>query len=129
MDTETQDRANSAYAELQAGTPFEEVAKKYSDDQASKSNGGQYGFDITQTSRDITPQATDTLFNLQTGQYSGIVNTGYSLEIFKLLEKKGDVVRGAHILFNYKDISTYTNDMKEKQPSKVYIKTEPAPTQ
>lgn len=123
LDTQTQDRANAAYAELQAGTPFEEVAKKYSDDLASKDNGGQFGFDITKTSRDVTPQATNTLFSLQPGQYSPVVNTGYSLEIFKLLEKKGDVVRGAHILFNFKDISTYTNDMKEKQPAKVYIPT------
>jgi len=129
MDTETQDRANAAYAELQAGTSFEEVAKKYSDDQASKANGGQYGFDITQTSRDVTPQATDTLFGLQPGQYSGIINTGYSLEIFKLLEKKGEVVRGAHILFNFKDISNYINDMKEKQPSRVYITVAPPPAQ
>lgn len=127
MDTETQDRAKAAYAELQAGTPFEQVAAKYSDDQSSKANGGDFGFTITKTSRDITPQATDTLFGLEPGQYSGIINTGYSLEIFKLLEKKGDTVRGAHILFNFKDISTYTNDMKEKQPARTYIKTTPAP--
>lgn len=129
MDTEPQDRANAAYAELQAGTPFETVATKYSDDQASKANGGDFGFTITKTNRDITPQATNTLFSLQPGQYSGIINTGYSLEIFKLLEKKGDTVRGAHILFNFKDISNYTNDMKEKQPSRVYIPTTPAPAQ
>lgn len=129
MDTDTGARANTAYAELQAGTSFEEVAKKYSDDQASKTNGGQFGFDITQTSRDVTPQATNTLFGLQPGQYSGIINTGYSLEIFKLIEKKGESVRGAHILFNFKDISNYTNDMKEKQPSRVYIPTTPAPAQ
>lgn len=127
MDTQTQERANAAYAELQAGTPFEEVAKNYSDDQSSKENGGQFGFDITKTSRDVTPQATNTLFSLEPGQYSQVINTGYSLEIFKLLERKGDTVRGAHILFNFKDPSVYTNDMKEKQPSRVYIKTEPDP--
>lgn len=129
LDQGTQDRAKAAYAELQAGTPFADVAAKYSDDQASKANGGEFGFTITKTSRDITPQATDTLFGLQPGQYSGIINTGYSLEIFKLLEKNGDTVKGAHILFNFKDISTYTNDMKEKQPARVYISTKPAPTQ
>jgi len=129
MDQETQDRAKAAYAELQAGTPFEAVASKYSDDLASKNNGGQFGFDITNTNRDVTPQATNTLFNLQPGQYSGVINTGYSLEIFKLLERKGDIVRGAHILFNFKDISNYTNNMKEKQPSRVYIPTPPAPGQ
>lgn len=127
MDTETVDRANAAYAELQAGTPFEEVANKYTDDQSGKGNGGAYGFDITKTSRDVTPQATNTLFSLQPGQYSAVINTGYSLEIFKLIEKKGETVKGAHILFNFKDPSSFTNDMKEKQPSRVYIPTTPAP--
>jgi len=129
MDTETQTRANGAYAELQAGTPFEDVARKYSVDLASKDNGGQFGFDINKTSRDVTPQATNTLFSLQPGQYSGIVNTGYSLEIFKLLERKGDTVRGAHILFNFQDPSVYTNDLKATQPARVYIPTTPAPQQ
>lgn len=129
MDQETVDQANAAYAELQAGVPFEEVANKYTVDQSGKGNGGAYGFDITRTSRDVTPQATDTLFSLQPGQYSPVINTGYSLEIFKLLEKKGDVVKGAHILFNFKDPSVYTNNMKEKQPARIYIKTTPAPTQ
>ena len=82
MDTETVDRANAAYAELQAGTPFEDVANKYTDDQSGKGTGGAYGFDITKTSRDVTPQATNTLFSLQPGQYSAVINTGYSLEIF-----------------------------------------------
>lgn len=129
MDKDTQDRAKAAYAELQAGTPFEAVAAKYSDDLASKNNGGQFGFDITKTNRDVTPQATNTLFSLQPGQYSAVINTGYSLEIFKLLDKKGETVKGAHILFNFKDPSVYTNDMKEQQPSRVYITTKPAPAQ
>lgn len=128
LDTETQDQANAAYAELQAGAPFEEVAKKYSADLASRDNGGKYGFDITKTNRDVTPQATNILFNLEPGQYSPVINTGYSLEIFKLLEKKGDSVSGAHILFNFKDISNFINDLKEEEPSKVYITLEPAPS-
>lgn len=121
LDQETQERAQAAYAELQAGTSFAKVAKEYSEDLSSKNDGGNFGFDITETSRDVTPQATNTLFSLKKGQYSEVINTGYSLEIFKLLEKKGDTVRGAHILFNFKDISTYVNDMKEAQPFTVYI--------
>lgn len=121
LDTSTQDRAKAAYKELQAGADFGAVAKKYSDDQASKANGGDLGFDISKTSTEVAPLATDALFKLEKGKYSTIINTGYSLEIFKLLEKKGNTVRGAHILFNFKDISTYTNDQKEKLPSRAYI--------
>ncbi len=121
LDVPTTERADAAYAELQAGTPFEEVAKKYSDDLASKDNGGQFGFDITKTDKNVTPQATAVLFSLEPGQYSPVVNTGYSLEILKLLEKKGDTVRGAHILFNFQDVNSFINDMKAQQPSRVYI--------
>jgi len=121
LDTETTERANRAYAELQAGKTFEAVAKKYSDDLASKDNGGEYGFQISQTSRDITPQATETLFTLKKGEYSEIVNTGYSLEIFKLVDRQEDRVKGAHILFNFKKIDSYTNDVKEAKPSRAYI--------
>ncbi len=121
LDTETQAKAKSAYAELQKGKNFGAVAKKYSDDQASKNNGGELGFTVTRTNRDLTPIATDTLFQLKPGKISKVINTGYSLEIFKLIEKKGDTVKGAHILLNFKDISAYTNDLKEKKPSRAYI--------
>ncbi len=124
LDLETQAKAKSAYAELKKGKNFSAVAKKYSDDQASKSNGGEIGFLVTRTNRDLTPIATDALFQLKAGQVSKIINTGYSLEIFKLLEKKGDKVKGAHILLNFKDVSEYTNDLKEKNPPRSYI---PAP--
>lgn len=121
LDTGTQDRAKQAKAQLDGGADFAAVAKAYSDDVTSKDNGGDFGFWIDKTNRDITPQATATLFNMQQDQISDIINTGYSLEIFKLLEKKDDKVRGAHILFNFQDISTYINDLKERQPARAYI--------
>lgn len=126
MDTQTTERANAAYADLQAGTPFPDVAKKYSDDAATKDNGGEIGT-VTPTSRDVSPQAIATLMSLQPGQYSTVVNTGYSLEILKVLEKKDNQIKAAHIEFKFKGIDSYTNDMKEKQPSRVYIPTPAAP--
>lgn len=124
LDTDTQSRALQAEQKLQSGADFAAVAKEYSDDIASKESGGDFGFWIDKTNRDLTPQATDMLFSMEPGQVSPIINTGYSLEIFKLLEKKDDRVRGAHILFNLKDISTYINDLKEQQPARAYISQE-----
>ncbi len=122
LDPETQARADAAYQELQANKDFAIVAEKYSDDVTSKKTGGEFGFPIDKSNRDLTPEATAAIFALEPGQLSDIINTGYSLEIFKLLSKKNDKVEAAHILFNFKDMGTHINDLKEQQPAKAYIK-------
>jgi hypothetical protein len=122
LDTETTARANAALGELQAGADFAETAKKYSDDAATKEAGGEYGFQVNRTNRDLSAQTVDALFSLQPGQHSGVVNTGYTLEIVKNLEIIGDRVRGAHIQFNFEDINTYLDPLKEKQKTTTYIK-------
>jgi hypothetical protein len=121
LDTATQKRAEAALAELKSGADFGMVVKKYSDDDTSKDNGGEFGFLVDRTNRDLAAQTTDTLFKLQPGQYSGIINVGYGLEIVKNIEMGGDKIRGAHILFNFKDISTYVNDLKDQQKARIYI--------
>lgn len=128
LDTATQDKAHIALAELKNTNDFAAIAKKYSDDAATKDTGGDYGFFIDKTNRDLTPQTTDALFKMQVGQYSDIINTGYSLEIVKTLEKKDDKVRGAHILFNFKSLDTKLNDLKDKKPTRAYIPVDPKPS-
>lgn len=122
LDTETNARASSALAEIQGGADFAATAKKYSDDTATKDNGGEYGFQIDRTNRDLSAQTVDALFKQQAGQVSGIINTGYTLEIVKNIETTGDRVRGAHISFTFKPINTYLDPLKEKQKTSVYIK-------
>ncbi len=121
LDTAAGERANAALAELNTGADFAAVAKKYSEDAASKDNGGDYGVQISRTNRDLTAQTVDALFKLQPGQISGIINTGYTLEIVKNLENTNDRVRGAHITINLKDINTYLDPLKESQKTSVYI--------
>lgn len=121
LDTETRARAEAALAELQGGADFAAVAKKYSEDAATKDSGGEYGFQITRTNRDLSAQTVDALFKLQPGQTSGIVDTGYTLEIVKNLETTGDRIRGAHIQFVYKDIDSYLDPLKESQKTTIYI--------
>lgn len=128
LDAATQERAQKALAELKGGADFAAVAKSYSDDAGTKDNGGDYGFFIDKTNRDLTPQTTEALFNMEPGQFSEIINTGYSLEIVKTLEKKDDKVRGAHILFNFNPIDASLNDLKDKKPTRVYIPVDPSPS-
>jgi parvulin-like peptidyl-prolyl isomerase len=121
LDTDTQAKAKAALAELKGGADFGAVAKKYSDDP-SKDNNGEFGFAVDKTNRDIPAQTTSALFALQPGQTSDIINTGYTLEIVKNVEVQGNKIRGAHIVFNFKDISTYINELKDKEKARVYIK-------
>jgi parvulin-like peptidyl-prolyl isomerase len=121
LDTDTKERADKAYKELEAGRKFGDVAKKYSDDTGTKSRGGDFGA-VDRTNRDLTAQTVEALFALRPGHYSGIINIGYSLEIVKNIANEPDgKIHGGHILFNFKDISVYLNDLKEQQKARAYI--------
>lgn len=121
LDTEANQKAESALAELKGGADFATVAKKYSEDP-SKDNGGELGFAVDRTSKEVSAQATDALFKLQPGQITEIVNTGYTLEILKNIETNGDKIRAARIVINFKTIDKFVNDLKEKQKYTQYIK-------
>ncbi|HSX46752.1 MAG TPA: SurA N-terminal domain-containing protein [Patescibacteria group bacterium] len=122
LDTNTQKRADQALGELKSGADFGAVAKKYSDDVGSKDNGGDIGV-IERTKRDLTAQTVDGLYKLKPGQYSDVINIGYSLEIVKNIENTSDGrIHAAHILFNFKDSSSYLNDLKDQQKAKAYVK-------
>ncbi len=123
LDIDTHERAAQALNQLQGGADFVELAKQVTEDPGTKESGGDFGLDITATTPDLPAQLTIELFKLKPGEYSGIINTGYALEIVKNLEQNGEHVRGAHIQFNFKDVNGYINDLKEQRPTRTYIKT------
>jgi hypothetical protein len=121
LDTETKERANNALRDITKGKDFADVASQYSDDTSTKDNGGVFGV-VDQTNRDLTAKTTETLFSLKEGDVSGIINIGYSLEIIKNLETISDTrIKGAHILFNFKDVSTYITDIKSQETPRSFI--------
>lgn len=121
LDTETQDRARAAMLKLQAEGDFAARAKEFSDDAATKDKGGEYDFLVDMTNPDLPAQSTAVLFSLEPGKSSDIINIGYALEIVKNIEKSGDKIRGAHILFNFKDVDTYVNDLKDQKKARLFI--------
>lgn len=122
-DTDTQSRANAAMAQLNNGTDFAAVATAVSDDPVSKAAGGDYGFLIDKTNRDINPVTVDTLFKLKEGEYSQPINVGHGLEIVKNVKVEADgKIRASHIVFNFKDINEYVNDLKEQKKTRAYLR-------
>jgi hypothetical protein len=124
LDTGAQDRANSALAELKSGKEFAEVAKKYSDDGATKDKGGELGFLVSKTDRNIPPQTIDALFKLKTGEYSEITDIGWGLEIVKNIGFQGDKIKAARIFISYQDINNFLNSYKEKQKAHTFIRVQ-----
>ncbi len=122
LDARTHDRANSALAQIQGGADFGAVAAKESDDPLTKDKGGQYPAAISKSSRDVPPAIVDALFRLSPGQVSGIINSGYTLEIVKTTQITDDKAEGAHISFKLQDISTYLGPIKEKHKAHPLIR-------
>lgn len=122
LDTDTRARAEKALNDLNSGLDFATVAKNYSDDTNTKETGGEIPFLISKDDRNVPSQMTSSLYLLEPGQYSGIINVGYGLEIVKNLEIKDGKVRAAYVLFNYKSIQDFINSEKEKSPPTTYLR-------
>lgn len=123
LDTATKIKAESALAQLKAGADFATVAAQQSDDPSTKANGGAYAKPITRADRDISPQVTAEAFKLKANEISGIIDTGFTLDIIKVLTvTSSSSVQAAHIQFNYSDISTYVKPLQSSEPLKRYVK-------
>jgi parvulin-like peptidyl-prolyl isomerase len=122
LDTQAQAKAESALKEVQGGLDFGAVAAAHSEDLATKVNGGQYPTAITPNDRDLPPAITAAIANLKPGQVSGIIDTGYTLEIVKVIDSTPGSVHAAHIQFNLQPIDTYIKPLEQKNPPTKYIK-------
>jgi hypothetical protein len=121
LDTATQKRAQTALQALQNGADFGTIAAQDSDDITTKTNGGQFGFTIDQSSQSIPPQTLSTLLSLKPGQTSGIVNIGTGLEIDKVISNTDGKIQAAHILFNFQSINVYLQPLMAKEKPHIYI--------
>jgi hypothetical protein len=121
LDVGTHNRAEAVYQQLQQGADFATLVKQYSDDTSTKNDGGDYGFNISQTDPNLPPQVTAALFKLKPGQISSIINTGTSLEIVKLESVSGSEVTAAHIEFNFVPIGTYINPLRAEFKPETFI--------
>lgn len=122
MDTEAHARANEAHRRLLNGEDFAAVAKQYSTDPATRDNGGDYGYDIGMSDRNLSPQVIDALFKMNVGETSKVINTGNGLEILKLKFKDETKVQAAHIVIAFKPAETYLGPLKAKEKPRIFIR-------
>lgn len=121
LDTAATTKADEALKRIKGGQDFATVAKELSGDPASRAAGGEYPFVIERNNRDLSPQLVDQLFKLKPDQVSDIVNTGYALEIVKVISNDGGKIKAAHISSPFKPINDYIKPLEDKTPTKRYI--------
>lgn len=122
LDTAAHQKADQAFLELKQGVDFAAVAKKYSDDEATKNNGGDVGYAVDRTDRNLSSRVTSRLFTLRPGEFSDVIDTGTALEIIKYNDANGDKINASRIVISFSDVNGYLDELKEQQKSKTYIR-------
>ena len=89
--------ANDLLDRIKAGEDFESLAKKYSDDPGSKSNGGNLGFAKRGT---YVTEFEGTAFGLEKMEISEPVETEFGFHIIQMLERRGNNIKLRHILIS-----------------------------
>ncbi len=75
--------AEGVLQQAQHGANFEELARKYSEDDASKAKGGDLGWIVE---GQTVPEFQQAAFSLPKGGISGLVKTQYGFHIIKVLD-------------------------------------------
>ena len=88
-------KAQAILDSIKAGADFAEMAKRYSEDQGSASQGGDLGF---VRRGQFVKEFEEAVFSLGEKQISGLVETEFGIHIIQLLERRGDAVHPRHIL-------------------------------
>ena len=87
--------AEAVLDSIQAGADFGDMARRYSADGSAASGGdlGWFGRNV------MVPEFERAAFSLAVGEVSGTVHTQFGYHLIKSLERQGDRVHAAHILF------------------------------
>jgi peptidyl-prolyl cis-trans isomerase SurA len=88
-------KAEALLDSLKHGADFADLAKKYSQDPGSASDGGDLGW---AKRGQFVPEFEHAVYALKPGEISGIVETQFGFHIIQLLQRRGDLVHARHIL-------------------------------
>lgn len=88
-------KAESLLAEIRRGADFEQVARRESQDSASREQGGDLGWNRR---GELVPEFEQMMFALPPGQVSPVVFTQYGFHVIRVDRSKPSEVKARHIL-------------------------------
>ncbi|HEY0900013.1 MAG TPA: peptidylprolyl isomerase, partial [Sphingobacteriaceae bacterium] len=89
------DKAEALRLRIKGGEDFATLARLYSQDPGSASEGGDLGFfDRTVMAKEFTAMA----FKLKAGELSPVFETEFGFHVLQVIERRGEQVRVRHIL-------------------------------
>lgn len=89
------ERAEQALSRLRSGERFERLAREYSDDQATRTEGGELGW---VRRGQLLPTFEEALFQLGAGETSGLVESPLGYHIIRVERVRGSERFARHIL-------------------------------
>lgn len=87
---EAREKIELVQRKLNNGEDFEELARQYSDDEGTASDGGDLGYI---SKGQMVEEFDKVLFSLDTGEVSDIVETEYGFHIIKVYDKKEEYIQ------------------------------------
>jgi peptidyl-prolyl cis-trans isomerase D len=84
-DAAVKAKAEDVLKQAKSGADFAELARKYSEDEASAKNGGDLDFFARGK---MVPEFDQVVFSMMPGQISDLVKTQFGYHIIKLVDKK-----------------------------------------
>jgi len=100
------ERMREIQERIRQGEDFAELAKLYSEDPGTASNGGALGFVEKGT---LFQSFEETAFQMEPGEISDVVETPVGLHLIRLIEKRGDKASMRHILIRVEVTSVDEN--------------------
>ncbi len=82
---EIRKKAEDVLKQVKRGGNFEELAKKYSEDDTTKDKGGDLGFIVE---GQTAPEVQKIAFSLPKGSVSDLIQTQYGFDILKVLDRQ-----------------------------------------
>ena len=89
-------KAKAVLDSIRAGGDFADFARRYSEDPASGTRGGDLGF---ARRGQLVKEFEEAVFALKEQQLAGPLETVFGIHIVQLIERRGESVHARHILF------------------------------
>lgn len=108
------DKLDAIRLRIRSGEDFGFLAKTYSEDPGSASDGGDYGFIDRQT---MVKEFTAWAFKLKAGEMSPVFETEYGYHIVQVIERRGEQAHVRHILVRPENTPQSLERTKQKADS------------